>query len=667
MNRKLKRAIKNTPVTTNASGAVNTKISREEFEFHKTLSIINELHFKKEYREAIQLCNRLLAKYQTNITLLEKLSVMLAETKEYETSLKVISLIKKINPKMPSPYLNSAIIFCELGQMDKAKEEALKAYEIDKKSEGVNHRLAYISMIQKDHQTALKCLKRLLDINPKNPWANACLASLLYFDMDSEDAKKYLKRAYEATGMAYMEVNYKLYLPIITKDLEDIERVRREYEHNLDELLQKDLRIDNPHNAISRTSFYLAYHGFNNRDIMIKLAKLYEKVCPSLSYTAPHCIDYKGKKRGEKIKVGFISMYFGTHSVGRVFNHLVARISEVENIEGYLLPVVNNKDRDLKIHDPAFVKLVQVVKNYLIIETIDIEKARREVADLELDVLVYTDIGMDQFTYCFAFARLAPIQCLLLGHPDTTGIKNVDYCFTSKWLDTEDGQNYFSEKLLYFNGSSAIYGDVKPPENPISKKDLGYSETANLYVCPMKNQKIHPDFDLAVKGILQKDKNAEVYFFEDRGDRTDIVFDRLKKILTPEQFKRIKELPWMEPARFWNAIYQADVILDTFHFGAGTTAYQVIGIGTPLINLPADTGKGRASYSLYKYIDLTDTIANDLNDYIAKAIKFANDKQLNQEFRAKVLANNSKLFNNFSVVPEIINFFEDKVYGLQDN
>jgi predicted O-linked N-acetylglucosamine transferase (SPINDLY family) len=289
------------------------------------------------------------------------------------------------------------------------------------------------------------------------------------------------------------------------------------------------------------------------------------------------------------------------------------------------------------------------------------------VADLGLDVLVYTDIGMDQFTYCFAFARLAPIQCLFLGHPDTSGIKTIDYCFTAQGMDIDTSQDYYSEQLVYFNEIPAVYGEVKPPENPISKKDLGYSETANLYVCPMKNQKIHPDFDLAVQGILQKDKNAEVYFFEDRGDRTDIVFDRLKKILTPEQFKRIKELPWMEPARFWNAIYQADVILDTFHFGAGTTAFQVIGIGTPLINLPADTAKGRCAYVMYTYIGVTDTIATDLNDYIAKAIKFANDKQLNQEFRAKVLANNPKLFNNFSVVPEMIDFFEDKVYGLQDN
>jgi hypothetical protein len=40
-----------------------------------------------------------------------------------------------------------------------------------------------------------------------------------------------------------------------------------------------------------------------------------------------------------------------------------------------------------------------------------------------------------------------------------------------------------------------------------------------------------------------------------------------------------------------------------------------------------------------------------------------NNKQLNQEFRARALANNSKLFNNFDVVPEIQNFFEDKVYG----
>lgn len=36
--------------------------------------------------------------------------------------------------------------------------------------------------------------------------------------------------------------------------------------------------------------------------------------------------------------------------------------------------------------------------------------ARRAVAQEELDVLVYPDLGMEPLTYFMAFARLAPVQ-----------------------------------------------------------------------------------------------------------------------------------------------------------------------------------------------------------------------------------------------------------------
>lgn len=47
----------------------------------------------------------------------------------------------------------------------------------------------------------------------------------------------------------------------------------------------------------------------------------------------------------------------------------------------------------------------------------ELDKARRAVAQEELDVLVYPDVGMEPLTYLMAFARLAPVQvrCLHEG------------------------------------------------------------------------------------------------------------------------------------------------------------------------------------------------------------------------------------------------------------
>ena len=49
--------------------------------------------------------------------------------------------------------------------------------------------------------------------------------------------------------------------------------------------------------------------------------------------------------------------------------------------------------------------------------------ARQMIADLRLDILFYTDVGMDALTWStLAFSRLA-VQCTTWGHPVTTGLR----------------------------------------------------------------------------------------------------------------------------------------------------------------------------------------------------------------------------------------------------
>ena len=47
--------------------------------------------------------------------------------------------------------------------------------------------------------------------------------------------------------------------------------------------------------------------------------------------------------------------------------------------------------------------------------TKNIEEARRQIAEAELDILYFTDIGMEPLTYFLGFSRLAPIQCVTWG------------------------------------------------------------------------------------------------------------------------------------------------------------------------------------------------------------------------------------------------------------
>ena len=43
----------------------------------------------------------------------------------------------------------------------------------------------------------------------------------------------------------------------------------------------------------------------------------------------------------------------------------------------------------------------------------------------------YTKVGLDPVAYFLSFARLAPVQMVWWGHPDTSGVPSLDYFVSS--------------------------------------------------------------------------------------------------------------------------------------------------------------------------------------------------------------------------------------------
>ena len=82
------------------------------------------------------------------------------------------------------------------------------------------------------------------------------------------------------------------------------------------------------------------------------------------------------------------------------------------------------------------------------------------------DVLIYGDIGMEPTSYFLAFSRLAPIQALTFGHPDTAGLPGrIDYFLSHAGMEEADdavAQSYYSERLVKLRGVGYWYRSHVP-------------------------------------------------------------------------------------------------------------------------------------------------------------------------------------------------------------
>lgn len=102
---------------------------------------------------------------------------------------------------------------------------------------------------------------------------------------------------------------------------------------------------------------------------------------------------------------------------------------------------------------------------------------------------------MSTDTYYLAHARLAPVQCVSWGHPDTTGIDTLDYFISSSTIEPINAYEFYSEHLINLSRLPCYY--ELPDYNSIlmTRSDFGLPNAARLYGCPQSLFKIHPEFD----------------------------------------------------------------------------------------------------------------------------------------------------------------------------
>lgn len=431
----------------------------------------------------------------------------------------------------------------------------------------------------------------------------------------------------------------------IPHSLEHIHEIRQNLHTFLDEILESRLYKDLPLNKITASrslNFYHGYHGALDRPLQEKLARFYRLPIP----------DFKThfKTHTQRPRVGILSFHLRNHSVMHLLQKAIEEILQTPEFETFLYSV---EESGHPKHDAVTEKLKSMSHHFRHLRT-DYYSALKTIGADELDILIFTDIGMDSFTYELALQRLAKVQMTMSGHPVTTGMKTMDYFISSKYLETENAQDYYSETLIQLNGLPD-YEPVKRPDQA-SRDRLGLPKTGNLYFCPMTLFKIHPDFDTMLLQLLDRDPEAQILFLQNKPDLHIRLGHRLNKSLGAERAQRVQFLGWSAREVFYQRLMAADVILDSFYFGGGNTAYQAFGLGCPIVTLDLPWNKSRWTQTMYHLMGIHDLIATDIEHYVQLAIRTATDKTWRHEVSQRILDRKHVLFNNPTWSKELVQF-----------
>lgn len=558
-----------------------------------------------------------------------------------------------LDPAFPEAAYNKAAALQALGRLDEAEDAYRAALALAPGHAAARNNLGAVLKSLGRPEEAAQAFEAAAETDPRfvEPLVN--LGILGKERGLREAAIAAFDRALGVRPSDGLHINRATVLPAIYRDADDLHDTRRALETALDDLLSRDLTVADPLGEIGLAAFYLPYQGFDDRQVQEKFARLYARSCPSLAYTAAHC-RASARPRARRLRIGFLSKFFYNHTIGKYTKGLIREIDRTRfDVTVFTLPRADDGVRaEIRAAADAFVELPMAL-----------DPARRVIAEAKLDILVFTDIGMDPFTYFLGFSRLAPVQCATWGHPVTSGLAEMDYFLSQADMEPDGAEACYSETLVRLPRFNAYYDFPTLPATLHSRADLGLHPSAPLYVCAQSPFKLHPDFDAVLADILRRDPAGRVVLIGAGPAEWKAALEARFARALPDVAGRIDFIAPLGFERFLSLLRHAAVSLDPTPFCGGNTTLEAFAVGTPVITLPGAFMRGRVTHAFYRQMGIDAGTATSPGDYVARAVALAGDPDARATAAKAIVEARPAVFEDRAALAAVEDFLEAAATG----
>jgi predicted O-linked N-acetylglucosamine transferase (SPINDLY family) len=332
--------------------------------------------------------------------------------------------------------------------------------------------------------------------------------------------------------------------------------------------------------------------------------------------------------RGRRIRVGYVSGDFLAHPV-----------------TGFIAPVLRHHDRDAfevfcyatNHEDDTTRRLRTLVPNWRDVSA----RQHAELVDLiradGIDVLVDLSGHTVRNRLAVFAMRAAPVQATWLGYLCTTGLANMDWRIVDRFTDPEGmSEKHHSEKLARMPHTQWCY----TPHRQTPLKPLREAPPGGILFGSFNHvQKLSEGcLDLWCE-ILQRVPGSRIRFLAVFNSLArDDLLERMEKRGIARS--RIETRERVSVGEYLDAIEECDIALDTFPYNGGTTTFDTLWMGVPLVALPGALGISRGAFSIVSVLGVAELLATSPADYVERNVRLATDHSgrvaLRRTLRARV-------------------------------
>jgi predicted O-linked N-acetylglucosamine transferase (SPINDLY family) len=333
--------------------------------------------------------------------------------------------------------------------------------------------------------------------------------------------------------------------------------------------------------------------------------------CPPDSSLAP----IPKWNRHDRIRVGYFSPDFRRHPV----SSLTVELFETHDRSRFEVTAFSygpdTQDDMRKRLQSAFEHFIDVR-----------DRSDQEVALLarrmELDIAV--DLGgfTEDCRPGVLALRAAPLQIGYLGYPGTLGTPYMDYLVADATIVPPTHRHYYAEKILSLYSFQPNPAARPLGEKPPTREELGLPRSGFVFCCFNTHYKITAAMFRIWMRILGRVHGSVLWLRSDNGIATGNLKREAEALGVAAE--RLVFAPKLRSIKEHLARYRAaDLFLDTFPYGAHTTAGDALWAGLPVLTCAGDAFASRVGASILNAISLPELITTTLEQYERLAVELA--------------------------------------------
>lgn len=356
----------------------------------------------------------------------------------------------------------------------------------------------------------------------------------------------------------------------------------------------------------------------------------------------------------ERIRIGYVSGDLCMHAVGL----LTVELFELHDrnrfeVFGFCW---SREDKS-----PLRARIVKAFDHHIRIGHLTDEQAAQVIESCGIDILVdLQGLTSGARPNIFMHRPAGAVQISYLGLPGTSALPTVDYILADDFVYPPELEPFMTEQPLRVPHCYQVSDRQRDVGPPLTRAVCGLPEDKLLLAAFNNNYKITADMFACWMRILQQVPNSILWMMADnRWSEHNL---RQQAAAHGVDANRLFFAGRAAPAEYMARLALPDLFLDTLPYNAGTTANDILWMGSPILTCSGRTYISRMCGSLLTAVGLPDLVTFSLQDYERQAVLLGQNPQRLASYKRylKEYARSSRLFD----IPSLVKDLEQAFVGL---